>query len=72
MFFMNPKWVFLRKKDLGMRNIDPAEDYFFEELPPLGAVIRESTQNSLPEYDGRARVFHGRTRLSTEASRKAA
>lgn len=42
-----PKWEFLRKKDLGMRNIDPAEDYFFEELPPLGAVIRESTQNSL-------------------------
>jgi hypothetical protein len=42
-----PKWEFLRKRDLGARNIDPAEDLFFEKLPPLGAIIRESTQNSL-------------------------
>ena len=44
---MYPKWQFLRKRDLGARNIDPAEDLFFENLPPLGAIIRESTQNSL-------------------------
>ncbi|MDC0625784.1 hypothetical protein OAO46_00515 [Candidatus Poseidonia alphae] len=42
-----PKWEFFRKRDLGAKNVDPAEDLFLEKLPPLGAIIRESTQNSL-------------------------
>jgi len=42
-----PKWVFIRIRDRGDRTVDPSEGLFFEKLPPLGAVIRESAQNSL-------------------------
>lgn len=48
---MYPKWIF-KESGLGNRHIDPAEDYFFEQLPAIGAVIRESTQNSLDASNG--------------------
>ncbi|MDC3236823.1 hypothetical protein OAT73_06170 [Candidatus Poseidoniaceae archaeon] len=37
----------MQKGNMGERNIDPAEDFLFDKLPPLGAIIRESAQNSL-------------------------
>ena len=47
MAILYPSWEFIRIKDRGTRKVDPAEGLFFENLPPLGAVIRESAQNSL-------------------------
>jgi hypothetical protein len=47
-----PEWHFLKIRDRGIRNVDPAEGIHFEKLPPLGAVIRESAQNSLDAQDG--------------------
>ena len=52
---MIPGWHFAAKRERD-RNVDPAEDLFFEDLPPLGAVIRESTQNSLDASDNGAKV----------------
>jgi len=43
----SPTWTFIRIKDQGVRNVDPSEFTFFKKLRPLGAVIRESAQNSL-------------------------
>lgn len=48
----SPKWHFLKIRDRGDRNVDPAESNFFEKLPALGAVIRESAQNSLDAANG--------------------
>ena len=42
----SPAWTFIRIKDQGVRNVDPSEFTFFKKLSPLGAVIRESAQNS--------------------------
>ena len=52
---MIPNWHFVAARERD-RNVDPAEDLFFESLPPLGAVIRESTQNSLDASDGSSKV----------------
>ena len=52
---MIPNWHFVAARERD-RNVDPAEDLFFESLPPLGAVIRESTQNSLDACDGSSKV----------------
>ena len=52
---MIPGWHFVAARERD-RNVDPAEDLFFESLPPLGAVIRESTQNSLDACDGSSKV----------------
>ena len=46
------EWFFLSTSDWGDRTVDPGEGYFFEKLPALGAVIRESAQNSLDAKDG--------------------
>ena len=47
-----PKWHFIKVANQGSRSVDPAEGLHFEKLPPLGAVIRESAQNSLDAGDG--------------------
>ena len=52
---MIPNWNFEAARERS-RNVDPAEDLFFESLPPLGAVIRESTQNSLDASDDGSKV----------------
>ena len=52
---MIPSWNFEAARERS-RNVDPAEDLFFESLPPLGAVIRESTQNSLDASDNGSKV----------------
>jgi hypothetical protein len=51
-----PRWEFIKIRDRGTRTVDPAEGLFFEKLPPLGAVIRESAQNSLDAVAGNGPV----------------
>jgi len=50
------KWHFIKIRDRGLRNVDPSEGIHFEKLPPIGAVIRESAQNSLDAADGNGPV----------------
>ena len=64
---MTPDWHFVAKRERD-RNVDPAEGILFENLPPLGAVIRESTQNSLDASDNRSKV---RMRISVNTGNKA-
>lgn len=64
---MIPSWHFVAKRERD-RNVDPAEGILFENLPPLGAVIRESTQNSLDASDNRSKV---RMRISVNTGNKA-
>ena len=47
-----PTWHFIKVANQGSRSVAPAEGIHFEKLPPLGAVIRESAQNSLDAQDG--------------------
>jgi hypothetical protein len=42
-----PKWHFRPIIQRSEKNADPGEEYFFKELGPLGALVRESIQNSL-------------------------
>ena len=51
-----PKWHFIKVANQGSRNVAPSDELMFEKLPALGAVIRESTQNSLDARDGDVRV----------------
>lgn len=49
-------WNFLEIKERGRRIVNPAEGILFEDLSPLGALIRESAQNSLDAGTGTEQV----------------
>ena len=72
---MIPSWNFEAARARS-RNVDPAEDLFFESLPPLGAVIRESTQNSLDASDDgsmvkmRIAVNTGKNAMNADIAKK--
>ena len=63
----NPQWTFIKIKDQGVRQVDPSEGIFFKKLSPLGAVIRESAQNSLDAKSSKRPV---RMRISLNKGKK--
>jgi len=62
---INPKWHFIEIRDRGIRNVDPSEGIHFEKLPPIGAVIRESAQNSLDASYSNEHPVHMRISVHT-------
>ena len=57
-----PNWHFRPILQRSEKNADPGEEHFFKEIGPVGALVRESIQNSLdakinPESNDEPVVF---------------